>query len=610
MSDNDQPEDAPVPEVPAEPNGMKRLSWQWFKLWGKRAVAVLAGIPTLVIGTWIAVSVLMLTFQRHNLDIDAIGVPESLGKAGFTSEVATERLRDAIFAVQDLSRTTMAKTGIDTNQELSVITTPKTGLSLQDVAVTLRSLFPNWQRKITGEFTQSGNQLSLQLRLKGRKVFEKAAATADTEAASALIGPSLESGAFAVVKRIQPFIAASALYGDGKGDNLAEKAADDIIDRSLPGDENVVRAFNLKGLIAYNRGDYPSAKAYYEKAPQLRAAHTNLGILYRDRHYEQYDIGKALSEYQTAIRLDPKDAWPHNNRGNVYRDQHKPDAAISEYLTATRLDPDGATPHVGLCVAYLDQHTLDMAIAECQTAIWLDPKSAPSHIALGNVYRDQHKPDVAVEEYQTAIHLDEKDATPHNNLGDLYSEQHRPQAAINELQAAIHLDPKNAEPHFNLGNAYSDQHELDAAVDEYQTAIRLDPNYAAPHNNLGLIYRDQNKLDSAIDQYQIAIRLDPKNAEAHYNLGNSYSDQHKLDAAIDEYRTAIDLSPAVADPYYNMGLVLLEKIRTSEGGNPQLLQDVCRAFSSGSKLDSNDPDYLDRMREVDTIMAGQGHCPP
>jgi tetratricopeptide (TPR) repeat protein len=619
MSDKDLPENAPVPEEPAVRNGMKRLSWQWFKLWGKRVLAVLAGIPTLIIGTWIVVSVLMLTFQRHNLDIDGIGVPEALSKAGFTSEVATERLRDAIFAVQDLSHTTMAKTGIDTDQELSVITIPKTGLSLQDVAVTLRSLFPHWQRKITGEFTQSGNQLSLQLRLTGRKIFEKVAATADPDAASALIGPSLESGAFKVVKRIEPFIAASALYGDGKSTDLApaEKAADEIIDRFPPGDENVppkdenvMRAVNLKGLIAYKRGDYPTAKAYYERAPQLAVAHANLGILYQDRHYEQYDLGKALGEYQTAISLDPEDAWPHNNLGKLHRDQHKPDAAIAEYHTAIRLDPDSAPPRVGLCVVYRDQHKLDVAIAECQTAIRLDPKGAPSHVALGDVYRDQHKPDQAIDEYQTAISLDEKDVTPHNNLGDLYSEQHRAQAAIDEFQAAIHLDPKGAEPHFNLGNVYNDQHMLDAAIDEYQTAISLDPKYAAPHNNLGLAYRDQNKVDAAIDEFQAAIHLDPKNAEPHNNLGNVYSDQHKLEAAIDEYRTAIRLSPTVADPYYNMGLALLGESRSSEGGNPQRLQDACRAFILGSKLDSNDLDYLDRITEVDAMMTGQRHCPP
>jgi len=36
------------------------------------------------VAIWIAVSVLILTFHRHNLDLDLIGVPETLSKAGFS----------------------------------------------------------------------------------------------------------------------------------------------------------------------------------------------------------------------------------------------------------------------------------------------------------------------------------------------------------------------------------------------------------------------------------------------------------------------------------------------------------------------------------------------
>jgi hypothetical protein len=157
-------ETTPAPELPSRSGrSTRRLSWRRLKLWGTRFIAILAGIPTLIVAGWLIFSIMVLTFHRRSLDLDAIGVPEILSKAGFTSEVATQRLRDAIFAVQDQALTTMARTAVDTDQDLSAITIPKTGLSIQGVAAALRSISPSWRHEIAGEFTQSGTGLSLQL---------------------------------------------------------------------------------------------------------------------------------------------------------------------------------------------------------------------------------------------------------------------------------------------------------------------------------------------------------------------------------------------------------------------------------------------------------------
>src|ERR1700680_21532 len=59
--------------------------WERIKSWGKIAAAIFAGVPSAVIAIWVLGSLLILTFHRHSLDLDAIGVPETLSKVGFTS---------------------------------------------------------------------------------------------------------------------------------------------------------------------------------------------------------------------------------------------------------------------------------------------------------------------------------------------------------------------------------------------------------------------------------------------------------------------------------------------------------------------------------------------
>ena len=53
-------------------------------------------------------------------------------------------------------------------------------------------------------------------------------------------------------------------------------------------------------------------------------------------------LNQAASEYQTAIRLAPKDALPHTALGNVLKDEGQLEQAAAEYREAERLRSSGA----------------------------------------------------------------------------------------------------------------------------------------------------------------------------------------------------------------------------------------------------------------------------
>jgi tetratricopeptide (TPR) repeat protein len=572
------PDDQPLPEVviappqlPPPPTDKSETSptgsWEHVKSLGSIAVKIFTAVSSVVVGAFIVVSLGMLFSHRKSIELDTISVPETLSKAGFTSDVATRHLRDAIHAVQERATTSMAKTGVDTDQDLSVISIPETGLSLQNVAVAVRSLLPGWRHEVSGEFVQSESGILLRLRLNDRMIFSATGKNADADWADALLGKvdlgtgdkaldkdSLETGAFKVVRETQPYLVASALYTEGRDDNTAaDKEADRIIALYPADDENVYWALNLKGLIAQDRGDDAQAEAFYRRLPRLAIARENLGELYMT----QRKLQEAITEYKVAIQLDPKDANARSDLGDAYLDQHKPEMAIAEYQKAVELDPKHAPAHNGLGNFYLDQHKPEMAIAEYQKAVELDPKYAPAHNGLGNFYLDQHKPEMAIAEYQKAVELDPKYAPAHNGLANVYYyDQHKPEMAIAEYQKAIELYPKNAIPHANLGNVYLDQHKPEMAIAEYQKAVELDPKDAPSHNGLGNVYYyDQHKPEMAIAEYQKAVELDPKDAPSHNGLGNVYLDQHKPEMAIAEYQKAIELDTKYAPPHNGLGNV-------------------------------------------------------
>ena len=218
----------------------------------------------------------------------------------------------------------------------------------------------------------------------------------------------------------------------------------------------------------------------YERAIWLRhlesVALNNVGNLYQDSG--QFENSECA--YHKSIELDPKNAYPHNGLGNLYRDHlGQPEKAEQEYLKAIELDPNDAYPHNG----------------------------------LGNLYQGHHgQPEKAEQEYLKAIELDPKFTSPHNGLGNLYQDHlGQPEKAEQEYLKAIELEPKFAYPHNGLGYLYQVHlGQPEKAEQEYLKAIELDPKFASPHNGLGLLFADSERWDDASACFAIAMVLDMK----------------------------------------------------------------------------------------------------
>jgi hypothetical protein len=255
-------------------------AWRWTVFWGKRAFAFVTTVSTIALVVWILGLVAEATLQRHSLVIEPIAVPKRLADDGFSTEVVTQRLRDAIQKVQDRATTTMAKSRVDVSESIPDVTIPKAGVSVEGVAASLRRLLPDsWQHEITGELVVAGSELSVRMRLNGKVAFEDATATTASDA----VGTLIERAAFALVKKTQPYVAASYLF---ETDDLggASFLTDQIIATVPLEDENAMRAYNLKGLIAAKQHDEAKAEAFFLKFPNSPITRTNLGNLRSDQH--------------------------------------------------------------------------------------------------------------------------------------------------------------------------------------------------------------------------------------------------------------------------------------------------------------------------------------
>ena len=102
----------------------------------------------------------------------------------------------------------------------------------------------------------------------------------------------------------------------------------------------------------------------------LSAAHYNRGLAYRDKR--QFD--QAIADFSEAIRLDPKNARAHYQRGNIHADLGEShDLAIADYDIAIRLDPRFVFAYTARGLMHEAKGDIARAAADYRAALSLDP---------------------------------------------------------------------------------------------------------------------------------------------------------------------------------------------------------------------------------------------
>jgi hypothetical protein len=224
-----------------------------------------------------ALYILWESVTQKVISIAPISVPKDLADKGYTSDVAAERLQDALNDI--VTRTHSMKGGPDVARQadLPSIVVPSTSLSTEAIAAQIRRFFRIDSRSnVSGEITIVENKLRLRLRMNGRDLY------------------------------------ASAAGGDrGRPDDLFEPAAQKILGETDPyilaaslRESNPSKSLEIARRIISDR---PMSDA------SVPWAHTLVGYFLLVQHNTE----EAILEFQMAIELEPRAAVHHGNLGNA-----------------------------------------------------------------------------------------------------------------------------------------------------------------------------------------------------------------------------------------------------------------------------------------------------
>ncbi len=147
------------------------------------------------------------------------------------------------------------------------------------------------------------------------------------------------------------------------------------------------------------------------------------------------------------------------NRGVEWRLKGDIERAISDYDEAIRLDPKYADAYYNRCIAYNRQQKYDLALPDCSKAIALGPGTGTTLNATG----------------QEKLSADRSKSDYYNQRGVVYYGRKEIDRAIADFSAALRLYPKNATALDNRALAYDKKGDSARAKADRDAAKRLNP---------------------------------------------------------------------------------------------------------------------------------------
>lgn len=195
-----------------------------------------------------------------------------------------------------------------------------------------------------------------------------------------------------------------------------------------------------------------------------------------NEHYRKGELGPAMSAYNRAIEMEPKNPIAWNNKGLIL-------AVVGKYEQA------------------LECH---------QTALGLDERYIDAISNIGMIHSKMRNYDEAMKYYDMAIALKQNHETAWNNKGNLLSKMDRHEEAIDCYRRALKIAPRYVAAMNNMAVALSHLKKYEEAIDLIEDVLDKRPTFAEAWYIKGKAYIGMKQLKKAAVCFERAHRLNPE----------------------------------------------------------------------------------------------------
>jgi tetratricopeptide (TPR) repeat protein len=315
--------------------------------------------------------------------------------------------------------------------------------------------------------------------------------------------------------------------------------------------QDPVEKLDQLGYAYLNAGQYDRAIATFTEVlgqrPDSAKYHRHLGNAYywqgrTEDGKPSTGLDKAIAEYETARKLDPRDSLLLTVLGGAYQEAGRPDDALDAYRAAVVASPCDDEALFLLAGQYDTVGRKADAEAAFRKLVELNPRQAVGWQWLATDAFQREDYAAAAEAYRTAASLEPDSSDIYYGLGSsLYHLKDYAGAEAAYRQAKT-LAPDDAATLAGWGDSLAKLGRTGEAIAAYERAVEAAPDYLT-WLSLGLLYEQAGRYAEAASAYGKAAGIQPNDALAHSAAGAMRQRIGEYTAAAQAYEHALQLDP-------------------------------------------------------------------
>ena len=261
------------------------------------------------------------------------------------------------------------------------------------------------------------------------------------------------------------------------------------------------------------------------------------------------DTVKAMDDYATAIRTDPKNATIRDYRAQIYYEQKKYDLADAEFKKMIELEPGNVLGYMGLGRNANDQERWDDAIKLFDYVTKLASDYSSGYAFRAESYLGLKNWDKATDDIITAMSMDwDRKAV------SLMSTIQEPALTIllSKIRVQSAKSPGDAMWPYLSGLILEENKQYKKAIKAYSDANSIEVS-PITYRHIAMCYSELGNYSQALDNINRALNIDSTDisnkiykADIDYELGN-------VELAITEWDEILKECPDYAWGYYRRG---------------------------------------------------------
>jgi tetratricopeptide (TPR) repeat protein len=392
-------------------------------------------------------------------------------------------------------------------------------------------------------------------------------------------------------------------------------------DRQFPSDAGFD---NLRGVVAAQQGDYPTAQSSFNRAiardPKFTAAYLNLGRLYQQTAIADRETQtKALDVYQHVLTYEPNNSEANYQSATLLLRQGRYKESLKAFM---RLPLETQMSAQATSVACADYAALGDRAQTGETSNRLlksselseeDAREAVPGLLAGR--RDdlvislldsvQKRQALSPEglhtlglAYERTNRFAEAKATLEQSarqnisvpllleLARIAHEQKDYKGSLGYLAHARDLEPNNARLHYLFGLVCLDLDLVAEARNSLGEAVKLDADNPAYNYAMGVASTFRQDPEEAVPFFEKYLKLRPEDPRGKLAIGVVFWRAKNYDASLPWLKQAVNSPETATSAHYYLGSIALHDRRFDEARNE--LEQALKA----------QPDYTDALAQL------------